>query len=392
MADPAPSTLDDDLWALGVHDAHCHPTDTMSLVSAIPDRRTRTLTIMATREHDQDLVAQVARTHGVDLPPPSSSSSVSTSTCRVVPCFGWHPWYSHLLLDDTDATPPPSKAEHYASVLLGDPSAEFIAALPDPLPLSVFLSQTRQRLVEFPSALIGEVGIDRTFRIPYPEALGGASTSTGGPAGGHSRLSPHRVAMDHQRRVLVAQLRLAGEMQRAVSVHGVGAHGVLYDVFKGLFAGYEKKVRSRQTQKRGPYDFAGDESSSEDEGEGDGGGEKVRPFPPRVCLHSFSAPVEVLGTWLAGTVPADVYFSFSRAVNLEDGAGKFAGVVKVVPAERVLVESDLDNASEQVELDLAAVVRRVAEERGWELERTVRQLGENWQRFVYGGGGDGGEK
>ncbi|KAF3904838.1 hypothetical protein ABW20_dc0105387 [Dactylellina cionopaga] len=362
----ADSTLDDSLWSLGVHDAHCHPTDTMAVVPEIPTRKIRTLTIMATKASDQELVAQVARDYGVDRPSEDSDST----TCRVVPSFGWHPWFSHLLLDDMKdgagrAGTKLSKAEHYASVLSNEPTEEFIATLPEPKPLSEFISETRKYLEEFPSALVGEIGLDRTFRLP---------NASSGPD--EKRLSPHKVDMDHQKRVLEEQLRLAGEMNRAASIHGVGAHGVLYDSFASLFKGHEKVIRSKRTQRRGPYDFEGDEDSDDDSG--------PKPFPPRICLHSFSASPDFIGTWLNPKIPAKMYFSFSKAVNVEYEYKKFSEMLKVVPEGKLLVESDLHVASIEMEQHLAFIIHKVAQDRGWELEKTVKLLGENWKNFVYG--------
>ncbi|EPS41591.1 hypothetical protein H072_4509 [Dactylellina haptotyla CBS 200.50] len=356
-------TLDDAIWSLGIHDAHCHPTDTMDVVPEIPQRRMRTLTIMSTKEHDQELVAQIAREYGV------GKSSVSDLTaCRVVPSFGWHPWFSHLLLDDMkdggDGVKI-SKSEHYSSALTNEPTEEFIATLPEPKPLSQFIAETRKYLEEFPSALVGEVGIDRQFRLPNVSA---------GPDEKH--LSPHRVNLDHQKRVLEEQLRLAGEMGRAVSVHGVAAHGILYDSFAYLFKGHEKIVRSKRTQKRGPYDFEGDDSDAEDAG--------PKPFPPRICLHSFSAPPDFIKTWLNPKIPAEIYFSFSHAINVGYGYEKFPDMLKLVPEDKLLIESDLHIASIDMEHHIAAIVARVAHDRGWKLEETVKQLGKNWNKFVYG--------
>lgn len=386
------------IWQTGVFDAHCHPTDTMSLVGKIPTMNATAFTIMATRAQDQELVANVAKEYGVKVEDIENSNSPQDWR-GVVPSFGWHPWFSHQMFDDEANSPSPSalsdddaKIAHYQSVLTPKPQDRaFLLALPDPQPLSKFMAETKARLETYPLALIGEVGLDKSFRIPeawLPGQQSGAHAEDGLTPGGREgrRLSPYRVDMEHQKKVLARQLRLAGEMQRAASVHGVQAHGVLYETLRALWKGHERAAQSRRDRKR--RGSVGDAHALEAPPEttrDDAPREKAPFFPPRICLHSYSGPPDTLKQYLHASVPVDMFFSFSMVINFSTAAAaKSEEVIRALPDHRILVESDLHTAGERMDGMLEAVVRKVCELKGWGLEEGAVKLASNWKRFVFG--------
>ncbi|KZZ94183.1 Deoxyribonuclease, TatD [Moelleriella libera RCEF 2490] len=426
----------------------------MASIASFETMRASALTVMATRSQDQDLVAKVASQHGIgareallprrrDGPAEHDQGAARTTavarpgSCRVVPSFGWHPWFSHQLYDDittssssaesTFVAAPTAAGEtdqeaaqqqqqqqqhaakkaHYQAVLSPPPhDDDFVALLPVPSPLSLFISATESKLRAHPVALVGEIGLDKAFRLPdddrsrrdHPEATTTTTTTTRNEAltpGGREgrRLSPHRVAMRHQQAVLIAQLRLAGKLGKPVSVHGVQAHGVLFDTVSSCWKGHEKHVPSRREKRNVAPGAEEEEEEEEDEdeeatdnGEDSQRGPAGKPFPPRICLHSYSGPVEGLRQWLRPNIPATIYFSFSTAVNCgtESTSAKLDHVLRAVPADRILVESDLHVAGEAMDAALEDMYRRVCHVKGWGLEEGAGQIASNFESFIFG--------
>lgn len=384
------------IWDVGVFDAHCHPTDIMASTANIASMKARILTIMATRSQDQMLVEDTARKYLID----DASENVSArAVCHgVLPAFGWHPWFSHELHDDRESNGQVDSVKHYKYVLVPEPDdLSFINALPSPTSLTQYLKDTEQRLKDFPLALVGEVGLDRSFRLPNLPAPSGSAEEKRDKSGGSTDeytagsregrpLTPFRVNLEHQKVILRAQLDLAARMDRAVSLHSVQAHGVVFDLLQTMWKGHEKPSKRERKKLHIPGQNAQlvNVSSEVDK---DLEAKKHLPYPPRVCMHSYSGPPEALKQFFGPKVPTDFYFSFSTAINFPDSrasADKAANVIKLVPDDRILIESDLHCAGERMDDLLKEIVLKVCDIKQWPLAEGAERLKQNWMKFAFG--------
>ncbi|KAL8960379.1 MAG: hypothetical protein Q9193_002909 [Seirophora villosa] len=380
-------------WDRGICDAHCHPTDTLASQDNVPRMKARALVIMSTRGEDQDLVRQFANRYGVQ---PNTLHTLwhrgdHAGLTQIVPSFGWHPWFSYQIFDDSPPFLPGIEqldaVRHYKAVLSPSPDDKFVSSLPDPRPLSEFLDQLRGSLNSFPLALVGEIGIDRSFRLPTHWSPSDQANRKEGltPGGREGRqLTPYRVQIDHQRKIMKAQLHLAGELERPVSVHGVAAHGIVFETLKETWQSYERTVLSKREQKRRSSAANAHARHVTFDHKTADGVSAPKPYPPRICLHSYSGPVDTLKQYLDPSVPAAVYFSFSRLVNFSRRSDKAFNVVRAVPNHRILIESDLHGAGEEMDNLLEDVTRLVCEIKGWSLVEGVETLARNWRSFVFG--------
>ncbi|RMZ92317.1 hypothetical protein DV736_g439, partial [Chaetothyriales sp. CBS 134916] len=375
----ADSEDNDVLWRIGVCDAHCHPTDIMASLNNIANMRAQALTVMATRSQDQHLVTEAAERFPLDV---AEIFEDAIAKKYVVPSFGWHPWFSHQMTDDRDLGEGIDALQHYKTVLT--PKCEdddFLKSLPPPSSLSQYLRDAEDLLRLFPHALVGEVGLDRSFRLPCngPVATGDVPNNdldsegeyTSGSREGRP-LSPYRVSLQHQKAVLKAQFELAGKFRRPVSVHSVQTHGVVFDLLQSLWKGHEKPSKRARKRSRSATDAWIPENA------GGTHDDEPLPYPPRICMHSYSGPPDALSLFLAPTVPADLYFSFSIVINFSTPAAtKTEAVIRAVPDNRILIESDLHCAGQRMDGLLKEVIIKVCQLKGWELEDGARQLKKN---------------
>lgn len=160
-----------------------------------------------------------------------SNIYVSLNICSLI--IGYHPWFSHLI---HTAPAPISKEEHYRGLFFSTDSQvkgyegqvlehqfqQLLDGLPDPRPLSAVIDEVRHNLSAFPNAMVGEIGVDRVFRVPIDFF---ASPRV---------LTPFHIPLLHQLAVLQAQLELAVEMGRNVSIHSVKAQQATIDLLGAM--------------------------------------------------------------------------------------------------------------------------------------------------------------
>ncbi|KAG7452247.1 Metallo-dependent hydrolase [Guyanagaster necrorhizus] len=177
-----------------VVDVHCHPTDAPSISPESMDKLQITICAMGSRTSDQVLVKKLAASYPK----------------KVIPCFGYHPWFSHCITLQPGAT----KDEHYRRLFAVENFDEYQAiynTLPQPVSIAEVISEVQANLEAFPNAMLGEVGLDRAFRIPYDYAAF------------PRELTSFTVPIDHQLAILEAQVDLAVKLRRNISLHSVKA-------------------------------------------------------------------------------------------------------------------------------------------------------------------------
>jgi Tat protein secretion system quality control protein TatD with DNase activity len=100
-----------------------------------------------------------------------------------------------------------------------------------------------------------------------------------------------------------------------------------------------------------------------------------------MCLHSFGgAPATV--TQFMELKGFEMYVSFSVCINARlIPPQKLTELIRVVPDDRLLIESDI-NRPEGLDECMVEIVKIVAEARAWTIKQVVDITHRNWKRFV----------
>ncbi|THV07458.1 Metallo-dependent hydrolase [Dendrothele bispora CBS 962.96] len=313
-----------------VIDVHCHPTDASLISPESMENLSITICAMSSNQSDQARVRELA----------------SAYPDKVVPCFGHHPWFSHIISLENDV----QKEHHYRTLFRSnDPDEtavlnELIPGLPDPIPLQDVLDELRRNFIDFPNAMLGEVGLDRSFRVAFDYYAS------------PRKLTPFTVPVEHQLKILQAQIDLAIEFSRNISLHSVKAHQHTMDLLQRLNSGYGERWT------------------------------KVS-----LDMHSCGFSPQMWSD-IQKKYP-NIFLSLSTAINSR--SSNHRSLIDACSPDRILVESDYHT------VDMCAertwdMVQIVAEVKGWKIETewteetdeskwgVVRRLESNWKRFRNG--------
>ena len=226
----------------------------------------------------------------------------------------------------------PSKEAHYTSLYSSSPhlTPEVLARLPDPVLASDFWARIERLLSRYPTSFLGEIGLDRSFRIP----------EYGGLIAPHSipnredtpiEYTELKTPIEHQCAVLEAQLDLAVKLNRNASVHCVQAQAQLVAVLQ------------KMQQKHGKGWTA-----------------------INVDLHSFGGSAETLRQ-LQKPKLSNIYVSFSTTINAR--SPKLKGLIQSAAEDKLLAESDWASPVGS-DNKMAEIVEMIAEAKDWTVEQT----------------------
>lgn len=299
------------VFSFRVADAHCHVVDGNhwnEILGQLDDDRDRIIVMSTGFENIRQLSQE-------ELPR------------SVIPAFGYHPWMAgSVYFEHQQKQQQLDKTAHYQEVLNPSPTDEEIADFAEPRHFDDYLSLMRKYLIQTPRAIVGELGLDKPFRL----ALGG------------EKLSRFRVDMDHQRKVLCAQLAIAGEFCRPISIHSVQCHGHVFSDVTRCCKGI-----------------------------------------PAVCLHSYSGSVDQLRQWMSWSRSShvEVYMSVSAVLSLKNK--KIKEYLEILPDSCILTESDLSNCSfEKLKADNDLVIEFLAQVKGRSNDQIREQISANFLRFI----------
>ncbi|KAH3681658.1 hypothetical protein WICPIJ_007384 [Wickerhamomyces pijperi] len=278
-------------------DAHCHISPTIEPYQEDGVILQSLISKYNAAEYNPDVKFLLMSSNHIDY---KYVDAISNECDNVIASFGLHPWYTHLYkLDDSL-----DKIEHYKSVFKVDSIDEkLLSVLPEPMSFKTHFENIKvliqKRLDNGEKACIGEIGLDKLFRIPTTGYFGFSADE-------EAKLTNYKTNMDHQKFIFIEQVKLAASLELPISVHNVKAGGVLFEVLK----------------------------------------KELSLFPDlklNVCLHSYTGSLDTLKLFFSTfnknkQSKVNIYCSLSQVIN---GGKPIEDIIKAVPEDFILTETDI---------------------------------------------------
>lgn len=363
-------------------DCHCHaqlgPRGIAPLLETIPQSLSAS-SVAVLHEHNGDVShllhnnaassasfagAAIMSTHPRDYSIVDSAvSDLRDRSYRAVPCYGIHPWFLHEVLHESDY-------DDSNSFDANDGSEEWLVDL-------------KQRLVDHPDSIVGEIGLDGARWREVEETYD--NTDEGGKNDNITIWDKKRVLscpMKHQRRAFEQQLLLAAELQRPVSIHVVKAWGELFDSFDTVRNTMKNKYLAEEKH---ALETATDDDTLLSSNR------RKKPkrllLPPKIYFHAFSGKEGIIPSILAacekGNVPReDVFFGFAPAIPNYYSA-KTPSIMKRIGIRQLVLETDLEDMSNAWD-DLKRGVEGLATALDMDACEVAEQAYENAERLYFG--------
>lgn len=224
---------------------------------------------------------------------------------------------------------------------------ELMSSFPEPMLFSTFAKDTLQPLLTaFPHAMLGEVGLDRSFRIPRPHIDAKTNRESEGSERTPKHFTQFKTPIEHQLRLLTEQLEIAFSLNRNVSMHSVQAQGQTVELLVSL------ETKSQHW----PH------------------------CKSKICLHSYGGSADTVKR-IYKMHKTRVYFSFSTTINAR--LQRLEELIQAVPDDRLLIESDFNDIRKS-EMRMWEILRVVCTAKQWTATQAPRILQENWKGFSGG--------
>jgi Tat protein secretion system quality control protein TatD with DNase activity len=296
-----------------------------------------------------------------------SDDDVGThSTMEVVRNYGVHPWFLRQAQSD------------FAGIRYRETA--FTTDVTNTTP--TWLPYLKQKLESDPLAHVGEIGLDGARYEIDPDTNEKTLVST----------------MESQIEAFEAQMHLAADMNRSVSLHAVRCWGPLMDSLrrlKGTRSKMRKETRIERKKLKRELELCNEEGGSsnadifESYRQID---EDVLLFPRKIYFHAFGGKAALVDQLDAicrdkssessatSKNAVETFYGFAPVVNFR--SHKTAAIVRKVGINRLVLETDVEDYA-RVNADLKSSIEYIAEALEMEEEEVLRHTRNNARR-LYG--------